>query len=494
MAKTKRNILLAIILVLILVVIALLIGRFTYSYLAAQTSEDLKNEGETTASGDTIIFSKGNDLSISATTDNFNATSGNLTDTTNPSVRLVASSKTNEATATYYAGIKINKNTYTYSGSEAELILTVRDETGQILTTSADTLDYVTVNGISGFDITGKTGAFNIVKEHVISTNSSTTGTTHTWTFTLTFVNLDIDQSINENAELSMDVVLQKDEINMGKFTDYIINNIYTQDGENGLYYHDGIGTYINADQEAGDNSYRYSGSNPNNYVCFGSDAATCPANNLYRIIGLFDDDNDGVYNVKLIKSTTNGRAIWDGTYDEHSNLWSADIKPDIYYTLNTDFWNTLTSQWQSKIDATYQWKVGGMTWNTSYTIKQYYDVEVGTNQNGYVETMAIGLMYVNDYGYASSPEKWLESIGDPNVENYGETDWLFSDKLEWLLTRTSDSSNLAFILYSDMGGTIDGYNSVYADYDIRPTFYLKNDVMLNGGTGTETNPYRISL
>ena len=45
---------------------------------------------------------------------------------------------------------------------------------------------------------------------------------------------------------------------------DYIINNVYVEDGVNGLYYHDGQGTYTNADQEAGDNSYRYSGANPN--------------------------------------------------------------------------------------------------------------------------------------------------------------------------------------------------------------------------------------
>ncbi len=69
-------------------------------------------------------------------------------------------------------------------------------------------------------------------------------------------------------------------------FAEYIINNVYTgSDGENGLYYHDGVGSYTNADQEAGDNSYRYAGANPNNYVCFGSDEETCPADNLYRII-----------------------------------------------------------------------------------------------------------------------------------------------------------------------------------------------------------------
>lgn len=91
---TKRNIALAIIFLLILVVVALLIGNFTFSYLGADVSDDVTTQGETTASGDTIIFSKDNDLNLQATTDNFNATSGNLTDTVNPSARLIASSKT----------------------------------------------------------------------------------------------------------------------------------------------------------------------------------------------------------------------------------------------------------------------------------------------------------------------------------------------------------------------------------------------------------------
>ncbi len=93
--ENVRNILLAIIFVLILVVIALFIGRFTYSYLGAQVDDLLEGEGELTASGDTIIFSKGNDLSINASTDNFYTGSENLTDTTNPQVRLIASNKIN---------------------------------------------------------------------------------------------------------------------------------------------------------------------------------------------------------------------------------------------------------------------------------------------------------------------------------------------------------------------------------------------------------------
>ena len=60
--------------------------------------------------------------------------------------------------------------------------------------------------------------------------------------------------------------------------------NSIAGDSAEGLYYHDGVGSYTNADQEAGDNSYRQAGADPNNYVCFGSDEATCPTENLYRI------------------------------------------------------------------------------------------------------------------------------------------------------------------------------------------------------------------
>ena len=495
MAKNKRNIILAILLVLILAVIALLIGRFTYSYIGAQVSEDLKSEGETTASGDTIIFSKGNNLSIAASTDNFYVGSGNLADTTNPSVRLIASNKTNEAVASYYAGIVINKNTFTYSGSNAELILTVRDENNNLVTTSSDTLEYVTVNGVSGFDITGKTGAFNIASNHPISTTSSTTGTTHTWTFTLTFVNLDTDQSINENATLDMEVVLQKDEIEMPAYHEVCtsgtmacdIAKLYDTDneGSNGLYYHDGVGTYTNASQEAGDNSYRYSGANPNNYVCFGSDAATCPDDNLYRIIGLFDDDQDGNYQIKLIKNNAIGDYAWD---DSNNNDWT---KASLNNSLNKElFWNNL-GEWQNMVSPT-TWHLGGM--NGDYDTKEYYEGErnnAGYGSNPTTYTDEIGLMYPSDYGYAASPENWTTRLSDYNNDTNTANNWMYMGLQEWTITPYSSNRYRVFNVNSH------GYvSNIPADYGFaaRPVFYLESNVQLEGGTGNSSDPYRIQI
>ena len=534
---TKRNIALAIIFLLILVVVALLIGNFTYSFLGADIDEDVTTKGETTASGDTLIFSSGNTLSLHATTDNFNATSGNLTDTTNPSVRLIASSRTNSATATYFAGIRIYENTYTYSsGTTAEVILTVRDENGALLEASSDELPYVTVNDVSGFDITGKTGAFNIAIDHPISTTSSTNGTTHTWTFTLTFVNLETDQSINENANLEMDVVLQQDRIAMPTFAEICreensntlackVATTYTEDGENGLYYHDGVGSYTNADQEAGDNSYRYAGANPNNYVCFGSTESPCPAENLYRIIGIFDDDKDTNYQVKLIKADyttsamlgTDGRDYYgtynDSTSDYKGNMdtstiagyrWNYDTSVSQFgsdnwttsefnkINLNTNYWNYLGTTWQNLIVET-TWHLGGMT-SYNNTAKAFYDGErnnTGYGSNPTTYSDEIGLMYASDYGYAASPEAWITDLSDYNNSTITANNWLYMGAVEWTINPYSASSFHVF--YVSSNGNL-YLNSALYGYAARPVFYLESNVELVRGTGTSSDPYRIAV
>ncbi len=111
---------------------------------------------------------------------------------------------------------------------------------------------------------------------------------------------------------------------------DYINNTLYTGDGSNGLYLHDGSGSY--GTYETDDNSIRYAGSNPNNYVCFGSDVSPCPSDNLYRIIGVFGN------NVKLIINTTYSTAAWSS---DNSNEWTTST---IRTTLNGTFLSSLGS------------------------------------------------------------------------------------------------------------------------------------------------------
>ncbi len=257
---------------------------------------------------------------------------------------------------------------------------------------------------------------------------------------------------------------------------DYIINEVYTTDGDNGLYYHD-----ADLANGAGDNSYRFSGANPNNYVCFGTDEVSCPEDNLYRIIGVFNGQ------VKLIKATSYGSYAWEQDYSTQGNTWNESTKPDIYTTLNTTYYNTLGSEWQSKI-ATHSWKVGGMASDTSATAKDYYDTEVGTGQSGYEETMKIGLMYVSDYGYGASEEYWTTELN--NYEPTVDSNWMYLGAYEWLISRSSGNTFIAF----RVGDT--GYVNnrlVNSTYAVRPSFYLESDVTYASGSGSMTDPLKIN-
>ena len=259
---------------------------------------------------------------------------------------------------------------------------------------------------------------------------------------------------------------------------DYIINEVYTTDGDNGLYYHD-----ADLANGAQDNSYRYSGANPNNYVCFGATGADCQnEENQYRIIGVFNNQ------VKLIKSTSYGSYAWQQDYSTQGNTWNESTKPDIYTTLNTTYYNTLGSEWQSKI-ATHSWKVGGMASDTSATAKDYYDTEVGTGQSGYEETMKIGLMYVSDYGYGASEEYWTTELY--NYEPTVDSNWMYLGAYEWLISLNSDNTNFAFRVsnagYVGNGGYVDLTDAV------RPSFYLESDVTYASGSGSMTDPLKIN-
>ena len=89
-------------------------------------------------------------------------------------------------------------------------------------------------------------------------------------------------------------------------FVDYLLEQ-YNSGLINNLYYH--TSSLANSAQ---DNSYRYSGAIPNNYVCFGSDNEVCDEEHLYRIIGIFSSE------IKLIKYdyTTSNITGSDAAYD----------------------------------------------------------------------------------------------------------------------------------------------------------------------------------
>ena len=520
MNRIKNNKLLYFLGVLIVGVFIVLIVRFTYAYLGASINDAQGNVTINSDETDRLDFEIGDPLSVDATPTTLPENGTNLVDTTTAKAILTANTTNNTANYSYWVYFNISNNTFTYSdGSTPEIILTVTGPDGNPVT-NVEGLTYGTYNGVAGFDITTENGVFTIASDYAIAVNSNTEPTEHTWNFTLTYLNLDFDQSGNYGNSMTTEISMTKEEkiptladLCSGKtFAECITTEVYTgTDGDNGLYYHDEVGTYTNADQEAGDNSYRFAGADPNNYVCFGTDEETCPADNLYRIIGVFGNQvklikydyansdllgTDGDYNSSVYNKTdyanykgnkeTINRYYWNYNNGSSStNDWSTSKLNTV--NLNTNYLSVLESEWSDKI-ATTNWKVGGMNFSTTNTAKQYYDVEVGTGQNGYEETMKIGLIYVSDYGYAASPDNWNTALY--NYDTNRDNNWAFMGLFEWTISRNLDTVDGLFNVY--FAGQVSS-DLVYNGAVVRPSFYLESNVVLSGGSGTSTDPYRIT-
>ncbi len=239
----------------------------------------------------------------------------------------------------------------------------------------------------------------------------------------------------------------------------------------------------------AGDNSYRYAGANPNNYVCFGSTTTPCPTDNLYRIIGVFGDK------VKLIKSTSVGNKAWDSN---NKNTWSTS---SLNSYLNNEFINTFDAGAKRKI-ATTTWKVGGNLYSNigSVVPATAYQNEVvnpvpNFTSNGETEYSAqIGLMYVSDYGFAASPSAWTSALYKYSGTAIKNVNWMFLGATEWTISRTSDYSGYAYVVHYT--GVVDGGNNnclVTLTYVVHPVFNLISSVTYAGGSGTKNSPIIIA-
>ena len=424
-------------------------------------------------------------LDISATSENGNITtyyyslndSEEYQETTSNPITINDLNKLTEYKISIYAIDSTNARSNIY-----EVIVNTIDESGPIINS-------VSVSDItnSGFTLTvDATSDVDIVRYYYIieSENRAGTSTSNSYTFNeltgSTIYNISvfvIDN--NDNKSKNYDISVETGSLLL--LTDYI-KSLYSQDGVNDLYLHDGLGVY--GDLEALDNSYRYSGANPNNYVCFGSDEETCPADNLYRIIGVFGNE------VKLIKNTSIGNYYWGGDSSNRSNIWSNS-------TLNTNILNGtylvgFLSSWLDLIEP-HNWKVGGGSYIylENASAKTVYDYEVGSNSTSDVFSAKIGLMYISDYGYSVDSSYWNSQLVGYNNDQLKNNNWLYLGSAEWTISRSSNYTNVAFFI-SGNGAINDNY--IYTNsLAIRPVFYLNSNVSYVSGGGTELNPYRIN-
>ena len=516
MDKKKRLI------TMVVTLLVLTIG-VTFAYFMAKTGEG-KQAGTTITTGtvDDLKFnvSKEN-LSLNINQFNFASGAGNLTDNVTATASLKANSTKNTATYNYYVYFQIESNDYVYTTTDKkpEIVLSITGPNGEI--TSVDGLTYVSATNadgtvVKGFDITtlGKS-ITKIADSYEISSSSSTNYTNQEWTFTVTFINLDTNQVDNQNKNLTGKVLIQQDKIL--SLAEYVVSQYTGTQGENNIYYHD-----ANLTNGAGDNSYRFAGASDqvNNYVCFGSNVTPCPADNLYRIIGVFGDK------VKLIKSDYATTALLgaDGDYSKmytannwdnsaykgknlanvaaynwnksNQNTWSLSNLNKT--NLNTNFIANIGADWANKIDMT-TWKVGGNAWanigaqpaKTAYQNEIANPVTTNSQDNKTEYSAKIGLMYVSDYGFAAAPSAWATKLSSYDGEAIKNVNWMYMGLLEWTISRYADGSNGVFDV-NDTGDVVSYNVSRYA-FGVRPVFNLSSSVNYVSGSGTAADPILVN-
>ena len=512
-----------------IIALALTLVTATFAYFMAQTGEGKSTDIKINASTvDTLTFEAGSAISLNLNQDNFASGKGNQTGTTFAKAMLTANNKTNTATEHYYMYLNISENTFTYTqdANTPEILLTIKDASGNEIKSITGLTHKTVTDGkgasISGFDITTKSGVITLFDNREITTTSSKT---EEWNITVTFVNYDADQSKNAGKSFDAKLMIQQENLGNQTLAEYVISQYTGTQGENSIYYHNS--TLANG---AGDNSYRYAGANPNNYVCFGSDTTTCSEDNLYRIIGVFDNQ------VKLIKATIAKSNLLgtDGAYNSDTSYqWSSltscpsstayNSNNGIYQlankntiaaadfagcnewhysdlnktNLNTNFVNNIGSIWADKI-ATTTWKVGGgSVSNIAKSVpKTAYQYEVGSNASRTTYEAKIGLMYVSDYYYGASASAWTlvgydSSVKTNDYRKVTSINWLYLGSAEWTISRIENES-YPFDAFTINSGH-EYYERVISSIGARPTFNLLSSTTYVSGSGTMSDPIVIN-
>ena len=488
-------------------------------------------------------------INLEISEEDFRPNSGNKSLVSNLKAYLrPGSSGVGESNYSAYIDI-VNDTIYssTNTNHDPELLLQIFDEEDNLVELN-NFGELKTIKGLTGYDITGYNGRIIILSNQTITASNNETELQE-WRLVISLINLDVLQNDNTGKRVKVKSFISS------KLSDYCVNNpdffacmidqsynpertttIKLSDGY--IYHH--IHTLGNG---AGDESLRYAGPNPNNYVCFGSDDEICPAANIYRIIGLIPVDvvvdetnpnniiterqmlykiikNDYMTSYQLGISSNNNSVSkissyngplgnqpsynivgfhWNGTA---SNIWSTSTLSTAlnsmasgYYLENLGRYSNLISKVKFKIGGgsnTYIYYETPMsTVYTNEITESGQHVLYTTSDNKNEITNKVGLMYVSDYGYAAVQTDW--NVSPSAYSRVVADNWLYRGVGEWTITRNGNYNNNSYnisnngnVSFSNVNGTAHG---------IRPAFYLTQDTIIdmNNYEGTITNPYRIS-
>lgn len=370
-----------------------------------------------------------------------------------------------------YTLIIITDYSVTASGTSINIVVTAKTGTGSIAKYyySKDNGETYVESTSNMYSFTGLSDGLYNVKAYVEDSNGKRSGI--------------ISKSIDISTPASIAQICN-DGTNLSIC---IINYASSGFDVSSIYHHDGT-----LENGINDGSYRYSGASPSNYICLGSTKTTCPDANLFRIIGVFYNQVDKVNQVKVIRANSVGNIKWSRTA---ANVWSSS---SLNTYLNADYYNTLNSTLKKRI-ATMTWIVGGNTYvkiRNALPSKAYQN-EIVSPAKDSTTSSEIGLMYVSDYMYAASQDKWT-LVGYNSADATKDyraaisTNWLYLGDNEWTITKATDGSNSSYYVHSS--GHLEDNLVAQFSHAVRPVFYLDSSVTYKSGSGSSADdPIRIN-
>ncbi len=212
-SKNKKILLAGIGLLLVLTL------SITYAYFAGGAGPSANTDIDaSTAVSEKLLFTEGMPIDVNIDETNFGVGANSLVSSTDSSATLIASTAVGTANETYQVYFQINSNNFVYTqGTDTpEILLNITGPNGDV--TTVDGLTSKTVvdasgKTLTGFDVTTFVGLIKIKEDEPIETTDSKVGTTEEWTATITIVNLNANQSLNEAKTFDSIFIVQKEKM-----------------------------------------------------------------------------------------------------------------------------------------------------------------------------------------------------------------------------------------------------------------------------------------
>ena len=298
--------------------------------------------------------------------------------------------------------------------------------------------------------------------------------------------------------------------------------------------------TYTFAYDGTDDNNLRYVGNSPCNYIKVDDE--------YWRIIGVMNNVDDGTGNketrLKIMRSESIGNYSWDTSSSSVNggmgvNEWSqADLMKllnDGYSGLSADnslYYNSGSGTCYNGsnngttscdfttigLKSTLKGLIGNTLWHTGSNganlwapdttgnVKAFYGYE--RSNDTVVRTTSwtrkIGLIYLSDYGYATSGgatsnrkscfASSLYNWGESDVSDCKDNDWIFANNIyQFVMTPGAMSGNANFVYRINASGRTNMV-SASTNYVVKPATYLVANAKITSGEGTLNNPYILGV